>query len=268
MEIFSVFFTRGGHMMNAKERQEQIIKILRQDGTVKIHDLSERFDVTRETARRDLYELSQSSAVRIVRGGAVLDMTNHETAYDKRLNTSVFAKEAIAKTAMDYVQDGDTIYLDYGTTCLQIGKALRRYKDLTIITNSLPIVNYLYRFDDISVFVLGGDVRRNEESLYGDTAIRSIQNFSINVGFFSGSGFTTKSGVTNHHRGEAELSRAAVQHCEKVIAGIDHTKFGNVFQNRILDLKDMDVIITDGLDDQQQIDAIQAQGVSLKNGNK
>lgn len=237
--------------MNGKERQHEIYKMLREDGSVKIHDLSEQFDVTRETARRDLYELSQSESVKVIRGGAVLDMVNHETAYAKRLNTNIFAKEAIAKESIELIHDGDTIYLDYGTTCLQIAKTLTRYKNLSIVTNSLPIVNYLYKFDDIDVFVLGGDVRKNEESLYGDTAIAAIKSLSFNIGFFSGSGLTVKSGLTNHHRGEATISRAAASQCEKIIVSVDQSKYGLVYKNRILDLDAIDTLVIDHMQDDQ-----------------
>ncbi len=257
---------RGGHVMNGKERQNQIYKMLREDGSVKIHDLSEQFDVTRETARRDLYELSQSAAIKIIRGGAVLDMVNHETAYAKRLNTNIFAKEAIAKAATGIVNDGDTIFLDYGTTCLQIAKALSHHKNLSIVTNSLPIVNYLYKFDDINVFVLGGDVRKNEESLYGDVAIAAIRSLSFNIGFFSGSGLTAKSGLTNHHRGEAAISRAAIAQCERVVVGIDHSKLGLVYQNRIADLDEIDTLIVDDLDSKQW-EKLKESGIDIQVAN-
>ncbi|MCT4442933.1 DeoR/GlpR transcriptional regulator [Lactiplantibacillus argentoratensis] len=252
MKIFSNPVLKVATIMNGKERQNRIYKMLREDGSVKIHDLSVQFDVTRETARRDLYELSQSEDVKVIRGGAVLDMVNHETAYAKRLNTNIFAKEAIAKIAVESIKDGDTIYLDYGTTCLQIAKELSHYKNLSIVTNSLPIVNYLYKFDDMNVFVLGGDVRRNEESLYGDTAISAIKSLSFNIGFFSGSGLTVKGGLTNHHRGEATISRTAANQCEKIVASVDSSKYGLVYQNRILNLEDIDTLVIDKLEQKQQ----------------
>lgn len=239
--------------MDATARKDAIIKIMTENNTVKILQLSNQLHVTRETIRRDLYDLEKQHLVKMVRGGAILNAPVYETKYEKRLHVNAAAKKSIAKRFCDYVEAGDTIYLDYGTTSYFVAKELANFKNINVITNSLPIIEELYRHEDIHVIVLGGFVRSNEGSLYGELSNFMLERLNINIGFFSGSGLNVEFGLSNHHVGESELTRTVASHCQSVIVGLDHSKFGSVFINHILSLDQIDTLITDQLTDRDLI---------------
>ncbi|MCI1985074.1 MAG: DeoR/GlpR family DNA-binding transcription regulator [Lactobacillus sp.] len=255
--------------MDATARRAAIVEILQENSSVKILELSERLNVTRETIRKDLYELEKKDIVTLVRGGAVLNEEINETDYELRLHRNQHAKSAIADEVMTYIEEGDTVYLDYGTTSLAVAKKIKRIKNITVVTNSIPIINELYKCDYIRLIVLGGEVRRNEGSLFGSTGAELLKTLSINVGFFSGSGLTMKFGLVNHHIGEAQMSRIAADRCQRIVVGVEHEKFGSVYLSRIMPVKQMDVLITDQLTDPQLLEELQSQTkLVLVNANR
>lgn len=236
-------------IMDATARQMAIIEIMKVEHSVKISFLADKMNVTRETIRRDLTLLEERKLVRLVRGGAILNISKNETSYEKRLRVQSKQKNEIAATFCDYIEEGDTVYLDFGSTCLAVAKKIKQFDHLTIITNSLPIINELYKSENIQLFVLGGLVRRNEGSFFGKEAQNSLKSFNINIGFFSGSGIDVEFGLSNHSMGESDLSREVIKRCQKIAVGIDHTKFGTVLPQRVMSIETMDLLITDFITD-------------------
>ncbi|MFD0898536.1 DeoR/GlpR family DNA-binding transcription regulator [Loigolactobacillus binensis] len=242
--------------MDATARQMAIIEIMKVEHSVKISLLADKMNVTRETIRRDLNLLEERKMVRLVRGGAILNIPKNETSYEKRLRVQSKQKEEIAATFCNYIEEGDTIYLDFGSTCLAVAKKIKQFKHLTVITNSLPIINELYKSKNIQLFVLGGMVKRNEGSFFGKEAQNNLSSFNINVGFFSGSGIDVNFGLSNHSMGESDLSREVIKHCQTVVVGIDHTKFGTVLPQRIILIENIDLLITDFVADDKVLEQL------------
>ncbi|MSE04562.1 DeoR family transcriptional regulator, partial [Lactobacillus salivarius] len=147
-------------LVDATARKMAILELFQEQNTLKITNLSDKFDVSRETIRRDFAELESEGKVKLIRGGAVLNVSDSETPYERRLNIMHEEKEKIAENFCSMLKDNMTIYLDYGTTCLEVARKIKRFKNLTVITNSLPIINELYKVDAINLYVLGGMVRK------------------------------------------------------------------------------------------------------------
>lgn len=205
--------------------------------------------VTRETIRKDLYELESEGLLKKIHGGAVLDTPNKESDYQKRLRKDEEAKRAIAKAAVQHIEEGDTIYLDYGTTTYRLAEELMSKKNITVITNTIPIVNLLLNHSSIELMILGGVVRKNEDSLFGSFALNNIENIYVDIGFFGCGGIDSFSGITNHHIGESELSKKMLKHCQSKIFLADYSKFGTTAFYKIADFEDVDIIITDKMVD-------------------
>ncbi|WP_164508367.1 DeoR/GlpR family DNA-binding transcription regulator [Companilactobacillus kedongensis] len=239
--------------MDGTARKNYIIKMMKDSNSVKILELSKKLKVTRETIRHDLYDLEKEKLVKVVRGGAILNTPITETPYDKRLDAHISEKSDIADKFVEYIEKGDTIYLDYGTTSLFVARKIKNMNNINVVTNSLPIINELYKSKSVRLIVLGGEVRSNEGSLYGREAINNLKYLNINIGFFSGSGFSPEFGLSNIHIGESELARVVAEHSQSIIVGIDHYKFGNVFINKVLPVSKIDTLITDSLTDQELI---------------
>lgn len=230
--------------MDIEERQAQIAQLVRSKKRVKALALSELFDVSVETIRKDLLDLQERGVLVRVHGGAQL-RPGQESAYERRRSVNTAAKETIADLAVRGIEDGSTIYLDYGTTTYTLAAALlREGRRLTVLTNALPIANLLAESELIETIVLGGVLRRNERSLFGPMAERALESVYMDAGYFGCAGIHHSAGITNHHPFEAAASRLAMSHCGSVVVVADADKFDTIATNRIAGLDQIDVLIS------------------------
>lgn len=232
--------------MNVQERHDRILTLLQTRDMVEIAELSTSLDVSRETVRKDLYDLERNGLLTKVRGGAVLAAPGKaETAYDLRKGEESSAKKAIAKIAASLVQPGDTVFLDYGTTTFMVAEELEFAEGITVISNALPIINRLVANTEITLIVPGGIVRTNENSLYGPLTANNTSSLFPTIGFFGCGGIDAVAGVTNHNIFETEISRIAIANSHRAVLLADHTKFGQVAANKAADFSDLATVITD-----------------------
>ncbi|AEB06531.1 transcriptional regulator, DeoR family [Coriobacterium glomerans PW2] len=230
-------------------RKSKILETLRAKRSVRIMDLSKQLRVSRETIRKDLAEMEQEGLLRKTYGGAVLDEANVETDYDRRRGESDAAKKAIAQRAVKFIEPGDTIYLDYGTTTYALAEQLANSTGLTVVTNTIPIVNRLIHSPGIELIILGGNVRKNEDSLFGSLGLNSASDIFVDIGFFGCAGITPQAGPTNYHMGEIEISKLMVAHSRTSILLADASKIGRSALYRTSEIADIDIFITDDIDD-------------------
>ena len=250
--------------MNAEERKKIILEKLDEEGIVRIAHLSKLLKTSRETVRKDLYELEKESLIKKVHGGAVRDISNQETAYEKRISDHEEGKKLISQKALSYIENGDTIYLDYGTTTYQLAKLLHKFSNITVVTNSIPIINVLLRYEGIQMIIPGGILRRNEGALVGAFANDNINKIFVDIGFFGCAGIDAKNGVTNFHMDESEVSKKMMKQSQTAIVLADSSKIGVTALNHVANLNAIDIVITDKkVVEQEQQDAIEGQ-VALK----
>lgn len=235
----------------ASNRKDEILEILRKKKSVRILDLSKELRVSRETVRKDILEMEEEGLLKKTYGGAVLDEVNAETDYERRRFENEQEKRKIAERAFCFIESGDTIYLDYGTSTYALAEKLIDFDDLTVVTNSIPIVNLLIHSPGINLIILGGNVRKNEDSLFGTFGLNNAKEIFVDLGFFGCAGIDLKSGVTNYHMGEIEISKLMVDHSRSVILLADATKFGKSALYKTSDLFDLDIIITTDLKDSE-----------------
>lgn len=250
--------------MNSIERKDYILTILDTKHSVRINELSKELKVTRETIRRDLYTLEDEGRIKKIHGGAVLESPSGETDYEKRKIEKRLEKERIAKTAVSYIEEGDSIYLDYGTTTLALAQEIAKLKNITVVTNTIPIINTLIKNKTIDILIPGGVVRNNESSLFGQFALNNICDIFITIGFFGCSGIDHKSAVTSHHMGEVLISKQMIQQSQTTILLADQSKFGNIAFNRTANFEEIDIVVTDQLpNDSYELDYLKEHGVEL-----
>lgn len=250
--------------MNSIERKDYILTILDTKHSVRINELSKELKVTRETIRRDLYTLEDEGRIKKIHGGAVLESPSGETDYEKRKIEKRLEKERIAKTAVSYIEEGDSIYLDYGTTTLALAQEIAKLKNITVVTNTIPIINTLIKNKTIDILIPGGVVRNNESSLFGQFALNNICDIFITIGFFSCSGIDHKAAVTSHHMGEVLISKQMIQQSQTTILLADQSKFGNIAFNRTANFEEIDIVVTDQLpNDSYELDYLKEHGVEL-----
>lgn len=250
--------------MNPTERKDYILTTLDTKHSVRINELSKELKVTRETIRRDLYTLEDEGRIKKVHGGAVLESPSGETDYEKRKIEKRLEKERIAKTAVSYIEEGDSIYLDYGTTTLALAQEIAKLKNITVVTNTIPIINTLIKNKAIDILIPGGVLRKNESSLFGQFALNNICDIFITIGFFGCSGIDNKAAITSHHMGEVMISKQMIQQSQTTILLADQSKFGNIAFNRTANFEDIDIVVIDQLpNDSYELDYLNEHGVEL-----
>ena len=227
-------------------RRESIKDMLDSSGFVNVQSLVNRFQVSSETIRRDLEYLEREGVVKRIHGGAVsIRPRTAESAYHTRQQLRPGEKLAIAQAAAELIEDGDTVLLAPGTTALEVAGFLRRRRDLTVITNSLPAAMELAICPTVELFCRGGRVRGDDFSTTGITAVEHLGMFNASKLVLGIGGITPECGLTDPHMDEAGLLRAFIDKAQCVIGMADHSKFGTVSVYNVCPAHRLTHLITD-----------------------
>lgn len=235
-------------MKNTSERREQTIALLKSHGSVQVSDLSQRFSVSAVTIRNDLAALEKQGIVTRAYGGAYLQdnvvrPTEHSVT-DKNLHHQNI-KQKIAQAAIEFIDSGDTVILDSGTTTCQIAEAMQDFTDLVVMTNGLNIANTLFPAEGVEVMLVGGELRRKSMSFFGAQAETLLDNYHFNKLFLGVDGFNLERGITTHNEKEARLNRKMCEIADEIIVVTDSSKFGKVSLHKIIESSRIDKLITD-----------------------
>lgn len=202
-----------------------------------------------QTIRKDLHYLSVRGVAERSYGGAIaagaVNVTA-EPALDSKRVAHIGEKERIGRAAAAMVLPGDSVILDSGTTTLQIACHLADDEDITVLTNDLDILGVLARKERINVVMLGGALRRKNMAFYGAQTVSALDAMRADKLFLGVDGYDVDCGITTHHEAEALLNRTMVKAVRQVIAVTDRSKFGRVCLHRIIDLAEIDDLVTDG----------------------
>ena len=227
--------------MITEERHQLIITELKQKGSVKVSDLVERFNISESTIRRDLVFLENLNYLKRVHGGAV-NVKNKfvESSYNEKAAQNSHEKDAIAKYAAALVEDGDSIYIDSGTTTFEMIKYLAG-KKIMVVTNGLSNVESLIEYD-IPCFVLGGKVKRNTKAVVGYEAITTLNRYRFDKCFMGANGVHSMHGFTTPDPEEAMIKENAIKASNDIFVLADGSKFGEVSFTRFAELNDAKII--------------------------
>ena len=236
--------------MYAEERQQAILSRARDHGRVEVAALAAEFAVTPETVRRDLTAMERQGLLRRVHGGAIpverLTIEPELAARDAVLGAE---KERIAKAALAEVPLGGSILLDAGTTTARLAEVLPAERELTVVTNALPLAASLALRPNITVLAVGGRVRGRTLAMVDAWALRALAEITVDVAFIGANGFSAARGLTTPDPAEAAVKHAMVAAGRRVVVLADHTKHGNDQFARFAELADADLLISDaGLD--------------------
>ncbi|MBO4411943.1 MAG: DeoR/GlpR transcriptional regulator [Lachnospiraceae bacterium] len=248
------------------QRREKILDLMKRNGSVRVKELTERFGVSIETIRRDLESLESEGLLKRVYGGAVpVSRRSVEPKFQDRKSQNDTEKHRIGALAASFIEEGDVVGIDLGTTTMELAIALKeRNIHVIVITNSIPIAAELSASDRIEVILIGGRVRKNELSVGGDLLSESnIRSFQTDKMFLGVGGITVKFGITDYRTEEAGFRRIGSSRAKVVFALADHSKFGVVAMNHILDPEEIDVLITDEKAPRTEVSALREKGVQV-----
>ena len=231
--------------MLPSERQKKIIDLLATKDILTISELMTIFDISIETVRRDLTLLEKQGSIQKVYGGAKLkDVSFGEPTLENRLVDRRSQKEAIGKKCSEFINDGDCIFIDSGSTTFHIATQLTNKKNLTIITNSIPVVNELIS-TDFEIIIIGGRIRHNERSVVTYDYIFNFSELNIQKSFICASGITVENGVSDFNMQEAVTRKIIIERSIEVFVAADSSKFHRDVTINIATLDKIDYIITD-----------------------
>ena len=250
--------------MLAIERRNAILSKLYLDGKVIVSALSQEFDVTEETIRRDLEKLDKEGLVKKSYGGAVL-VQNYSTdlPHSVRKKANVEAKQKIAEKISTLFQDGDCIMIDASSTALLLLNYIRNLKNITLITNSVEALIELSDKDDWNVFSTGGKLKKCSLSLVGPSAEKTIRAFHVDYAVCSSKGVDITRGITDSNEKDSEIKRAIFDSATRKVLAIDSSKFDKISFVRVGDISDVDVIVTDKQPSPRWVEHLENKDVEL-----
>ena len=235
--------------MLPSERQNKLIEMLSSKDIVTIAEIIAEFHVSIETVRRDLSILEKLGKIEKVYGGAKLkDSSFTEPSMEKRMVSKLQQKEWIGKKCCEFINDGDCIFIDSGTTSYYISKFLLNKKNLTVITNSIPVINELMS-TDYNIIVIGGKVRQSERSVVTYDYLFDFSVLNIQKSFICAGGITAHNGISDFNMEEVVTRKMIIERSEEIFAVADSGKFGRDVTLGVAPISRLDCIITDsGLD--------------------
>lgn len=246
------------------ERQKQILSLLVKQGRLSVTEIVEQFSISEATARRDLELLASQGKAQRVHGGVIaVEEAPPELPILQREGEQVDEKSHIGRAAAELIVDGETIFLGSGTTVLETAKHLRERKNLTVITNSLPVLNALAGIKDISVVSLGGQLRESELSFIGHITEQALAEVRVDKVIIGTRGLSLEHGLTNDYLQETLTDRAILKIGREVIVVADHTKVNRVSTALLAPLNSMNTLITNSKADKKFIQSLKKQDIKV-----
>ncbi|MBH0172635.1 DeoR/GlpR family DNA-binding transcription regulator [Fictibacillus phosphorivorans] len=248
--------------MFSEERREKILEVLKNEGRVLAKELSDALQVSIDSIRRDLSSLEDNGLLKRTHGGAipVTEVKKGPTSNAVRFGEGSKYERAIAKEAVKYIKENDTIFLSGGGMHHEIVKHLPHYR-LTVVTNSLVTAEMLREKDNIDLYVVGGKVKRSG-NMTDALVTNLIGQYSFDVSFATGGGISER-GISTATPEVAAFMNAVGMVSRKSIGVFPHYKIGvNAFA-KVGPVSNLDVVITDDDAQRDHLSAIEQQGVSV-----
>ena len=251
----------------ARERQQQIARIVEEDGRARVTDLAGRFGVSAVTIRKDLLFLEGERRVIRTHGGAIAPGDHRpELAFDIRDRLQREEKSRMGAAAAARIGDGESIVLDASTSALYIARHLKEretWHGLTAVTNSIRIAEELAGHPGITVLMLGGRVRWEALSVVGPLGDGVFRRVNVQKAFLGAAGFTIGAGLSDAMEEEAQIKRSMVAAAREVYAVVDHTKWGRVASATFCRTDRLAGVFTDGEAPADMVAALREAGAEV-----
>lgn len=228
------------------ERLEITKQMAINERNVYVSKLSEKFKVTEETIRRDLVKLEAQGILTRTHGGAVLnyDKMSECKPFYNRLEINIENEKYIAEKTVEFIEEGIAIMADCSSTVLEALKLVRYRNDVTVLTNSISVLQELSQ-SELNIISTGGSVNPKSLSFQGSITQDIIKKYNVDIALVSCKGMDISKGILDVNETEAEIKRTMIKQAKKVILLVDNTKFYSISLVKLSDYDDIDYIITD-----------------------
>ncbi len=231
--------------MSLSFRQSDILEVAEQEGRVTVEGLAERFQVTVQTIRRDLTELSDAGKLDRVHGGAVLRSGVSNIGYEDRRALNHEAKTRIAERCAADIPEGSSIFMNIGTSTEAVARQLLGHKNLMVVTNNMNVANILAENPDCQIVVAGGVLRRSDSGLVGNLAVSTIRQFKFDHAIIGCSAMDADGDLMDFDLQEVLVSQTIIEQARQISLVADASKFQRTAPARIASLSDVDIVYTD-----------------------
>ena len=248
------------------ERQEKIAQLLEERGKLTVAEISEAFDVSEATARRDLSALAERNMIRRVHGGAMRaqQVATSEAPIMQRQEQHAEVKQRIGRAAAQLIQNGETVLLMGGSTGAAVARELGNHTNLTLITDSLIVANELIRQGVHKVIILGGTIDADEFAVRGTLSRLFLTELQVDKVVLGTKAISPQRGISAESAEEAELFRGCIQAGHYIILVTDSSKFNQSALVRIAPVDVLDAIVTDSNIDAETVEALQERSVFVE----
>lgn len=232
--------------MKQNKRHQHIITLIQEQGYASTEILVEQLNVTPQTIRRDLNDLAKNKKIQRHHGGATLfNSSAINIDYDARKRTSSFEKENIAKHVAKHIPDGATLFIDIGTTPEAVAHALIHHQNLRIVTNNLNVAHSLYKYEQFTVILAGGEIRSSDGGIIGHTTSEHIAQFRLDFGILGISAIDHDGSLLEYDDHEANIKKTIIQNSRNVFLVADKTKYSRTAMVNLGSIKLIDALFTD-----------------------
>ena len=232
--------------MFSEERKSMISKYIIEHGRGSVLELSTTFRVSESTIRRDLKELEDDKLIKRTHGGAIpFESVNFEPTFGEKEIRYQSEKERIALYSGGFIQEGDIILIDSGTTTLHLAPILKAISNLTVVTNSMTLVEQLKNESNIDIVMLGGSLRQETQAIVGPITDQILQTLHVDTAFIATNGISLSAGLTTPNLIEANTKRYMMKCAKRTILLADHSKAEKISFSQFGTVADIDMWITD-----------------------
>lgn len=247
-------------------RRNKILEILRRNGKVYVSELSETLGATPVTIRTDLAALESEGHLVRMAGGAILSAKTSDVTSGKNASLKVQydEKKAIAISVAKFLNDGDTLFINSGSTTQIIAEELKMRKNLNIVTNSLAVATILGDVPSFCVILLGGEINAQYGFTYGGDAQDQLNRYQADWAILSVDSICAQSGITTFHAEEAVIDRMMINCAQKTLIAADYTKIGRAGFSRVCECTAPIQLITNVNAPEEHLSEIANTGIAVR----
>ena len=250
--------------LSSVERQNQIVQLLSLNQRISVAEICATFEISKATACRDLEALTSSKKIQRVHGGAIpLVYSSPEIPMLVRREEQAVMKQRIGQAAAELIHDGDTVVLGSGSTVLQTALNLRERRNLTVISNSLPVLNLMVDRTDITLVSIGGMLLPTELCFIGHIAELALEEVRADKAIIGVRSIDLEQGLTSDYLPEVLTDRALLRTSQETIIVADHSKFGRISKALLVPVEKIQILVTDAETPKDFISGLQERGIRV-----